>query len=283
MTTILDGKTISEKIINDIKNKITFDAIKLSIILVGNNSSSQTYIKMKQKKCQEVGIITELIEFKEDEEYINIIKKIEELNNKNETTGILIQLPLPNKLESETQKILDTINPLKDVDGLSTYWLGKNFVGNEEIISCTPKGVIRLIDEYDIELEGKTTCIIGTSNLVGKPLGILCLNRKATVTYTNIHTIDLKKHTINADIIISCTGVPHLITADMIKENSIIIDVGFSKIKDKVVGDIDFENVSKKASYITPVPGGVGPMTIAMLIENLIILNTKQKKGNKNE
>jgi methylenetetrahydrofolate dehydrogenase (NADP+) / methenyltetrahydrofolate cyclohydrolase len=272
MVILLDGKTTSQKIEEKLKEVIKLNnlKIKLSIILVGNNSASEIYVKLKQKKCLAVGIECNIIKYTYDINQDELLNKINLLNKDNSNTGILIQLPLPNHID--TRLILDSVNINKDADGLNSKNLTNILLNNENIVPATPKGVIKLLEEYNINMEGKNVCIIGFSDVVGKPLSIMCLNRGATVTTCHIKTKNLKKHTLNADIIMTATGVPNLIKKDMIKKKAIIVDIGISKINEKVVGDVDFENVKENCSYITPVPGGVGPMTIISLIENLIKL-----------
>lgn len=276
MVIILDGKKLSEKIGEDIRKKVKGN-IKLVIILVGNDSASEIYVKKKMKKCLSLGIHSELIHFKYNATEDQIITKIEELNLKKEINGIMIQLPLPKHLNS--RRILDHISINKDVDGLNSYNLMKILLNEEKIVPATPKGIFRLLEEYNISVESKNVAIIGFSDIVGKPLATMCLNRGATTTVCHIKTKNLSQHTLGSDIIMTSTGCPNLIKENMVKKGAIVVDIGISRKGSKVVGDVDYENVKNKCSYITPVPGGVGPMTIISLVENLISLSSKDKKN----
>lgn len=261
---ILDGRKVSE----EIGRKITVKKnTGLSVILVGNNESSKVYVNMKKKKCEEFGIFCDVYEFPENSDENKILERIKKLNNDKKITGILVQLPLPQHID--TRKVLDSVNENKDVDGLSSVNMAKILLGEKGIEPCTPKGIFSLLEYYKIELKGKDVCIVGFSNTVGKPLATMCINKGATVTVCHIMTKDLRKHTIKADVIMTATGVPKLIREDMVKVGSIVVDIGIAKVDGKVVGDADFESLKDKCSYITPVPGGVGPMTIISLIENL--------------
>lgn len=267
---LIDGTKTSAKISLELKKQIDSisQKIKLAVILVGDDPASITYVNMKKKKCLELGIECEIIKFSsitEDE----LLKKIDELNDDSSVTGILIQLPLP---DINVRKVLDRVNVDKDVDGLNSYHLMNILLGNEKIVPCTPKGIMMLFKEYDIDIEGKNVCVVGFSDVVGKPLATMCLNRGATVTVCHTKTTNMTEHTKAADIIMTATGVPKLIKAEMVKEGAIVIDIGIKKIDGKIVGDVDFDNVKDKCSYITPVPGGVGPMTVISLIDNLVKL-----------
>ena len=270
---ILDGKKVSNEIIENIRKKIINENLKLgfAIIWIGNNESSEIYVNNKIKKCEYVGINAELHHLNNNTTEKNVIKLIKELNNRDDINGILIQSPVPSHINYNN--IVNHINSKKDIDGFTNISIGNLVLGLPTIVSCTPKGILKLFDYYHIPLEGKKVCIINRSNIVGKPLMHLFLQKNATVTVCHSKTIDLKSITLNSDIIISAVGKPKFITDDMISENAIVIDVGISRVDGKVVGDVDFENVKNKASHITPVPGGVGPMTIAMVLEN--ILNSK--------
>ena len=272
---ILNGKILSKTIQKDIKEKI--EILKkehnitpaLAVILVGDDPASQSYVKMKARDCKEVGIYAITHEMPEDIAEDKILETIEMMNNNPNIDGILIQLPLPKHIN--TIKILETVTPKKDVDGFHPFNVGRVVTGLDGFIPCTPLGVIKLLDEYNINIQGKNVVIVGASNIVGKPLASLLLNKNATVEICHIYTDDLKKHTLNADILCVGVGKVNLITEDMVKDEVIIIDIGINRLNNgKLVGDVDFENVSKKASYITPVPGGVGPMTIAMLLSNTL-------------
>ncbi len=266
---ILDGKKVSQEIINDLKEKFAnySGKIVLAIIWVGDNQASAIYIKNKLKKCKELGIDEKLYHLDtqtSEEELLNLIHK---LNCDNDVKGILLQSPVPNSID--IKKCFNAISPLKDIDGFSNVSVGNLELGKPSFISCTPKGIIKLLDYYHIDLNGKNVCLINRSNIVGKPLFNLLIDRDATVVMCHSKTKDVKFYTQNADIVISAVGKPNFITADMIKDDAIVIDVGINRDNDKLCGDVDFASVSKKASYITPVPGGVGPMTVAMIFDNL--------------
>ncbi len=270
MDKIIDGKKCSEKIKNNLKKeiKVLKYKLKLSVIRVGNDSASIIYINNKRKACNEVGIDFEEVYFEESTEEKVIINKINELNNDNKITGILVQLPLPKHLNEDN--IINSIDYRKDVDGLTTVNIGR--LNNYErcIIPCTAKGIMMLFDEYKINLEGKNIVLIGRSKLVGKPLIPLLLGRNATVSLCHSKTNNLEEYTKNADIIICAVGKVNFIKKDMIKDNSIIIDVGINKIDGKLYGDVDFNDVYDKVKLITPVPGGVGVMTVTCVISNVI-------------
>ena len=224
---------------------------------------------MKKKACQYVGIESLSVQLPEDISEEELIDEVERLNRDEKIDGILVQLPLPKHIN--TNRILSLIDPSKDVDGFHPENVGKIVTGLDGFAPCTPLGIVRLLEKYEIDPKGKNVVVVGASNIVGKPIASLLLNLNATVEVCHIYTKNLKEHTLKADILVVAVGKENLITADMVKDGVIVIDVGINKRDDgKVVGDVDFENVSKKASYITPVPGGVGPMTIAMLLENTI-------------
>ena len=274
--TILDGKATSLKIIEEIKNEITINNYKIgfAIIWVGNDEASSIYVKNKIKKCEEVGIKTELFHLADSINEEELLNLIDELNERSDINGILLQSPIPKHIN--ITKCFNRIKPNKDIDGFSNISVGNLCLGMPSLISCTPKGIMRLFKEYNIDLEGKNVCLINRSNIVGKPLFNLLIGENATVTMCHSKTKDIKKITRDADIVITAVGIPGFITADAIKEDTIVIDVGISRVNGKVVGDVVYEEVSQKASYITPVPGGVGPMTIAMVLEN--ILETVKEK-----
>lgn len=274
---ILDGRKTSDRISIKLKKITEKIRLKLAILSINDNVSSEVYVRMKRKKCEELNIGCDVYNLQNPTQ-AEVMSLINNLNNDDSVTGILVQLPLPTYLN--TRKILDSVDVSKDVDGLNSYHLMKILLNEEEIIPCTPKGIFRLLDEYGISVEGKSVCVIGFSDVVGKPLSTMCINRGATVTVCHIKTTDLNKHTLNSDIIMTATGVPNLITPDMIKAGSIVIDIGVTRINDKVLGDVDFEAVKYKCSFITPVPGGVGQMTVISLIENLILL-AESKFNNK--
>lgn len=276
MTTILDGKKLRDKIFENLKNKI--DKMKkkptLAVILVGENPASQIYVRNKKKTAEKLGINSLSIEYPADISEKELVAKIEELNNDKNVTAILVQLPLPKHINKN--KVIDAILPQKDVDGLTPYNLGKLFSGEKPYVyPCTPKGILLLLDEYNIELDGKNIVVIGRSNLVGKPVAQMLLNRNATVTMCHSHTKNLSEITKTADIVVSAVG-KNVIGEKMLKSNCVVIDVGiFRDENGKISGDVDFENVSKVTAYISPVPGGVGPMTIASLMLNTVELAEK--------
>lgn len=267
---ILDGKKVSEEIIENICKEIKEKNLKLgfAIIWIGNDEASRIYVNNKIKKCEMVGINVELHHLDSTVSESDVLNLIDELNNREDINGILLQSPIPNHID--IKKCFNRINYKKDIDGFSNISMGNLMQGNYKNVACTPKGIIRLLDYYNIPLKGKNVCIINRSNIVGKPLFHLLLEKDATVTMCHSKTRDLKSHTINADIIVSAVGKPKFITEDMVKDGVIIIDVGITRLNGKVVGDVDFDNVKEKALFITPVPGGVGPMTIAMVLENII-------------
>ncbi|MDP4008185.1 MAG: bifunctional methylenetetrahydrofolate dehydrogenase/methenyltetrahydrofolate cyclohydrolase FolD [Candidatus Peregrinibacteria bacterium] len=273
---LLDGKIVSQKVLEQVKetvDKLKKDGVKpkLAVILVGNNPASLSYIKQKRKACEFTGIEWEQIDYEESITQDELIKKIHQLNEQKNIHGLLVQLPLPDHIYAP--EVIKAINPHKDVDGFHAYNLGKMFlsVEFEELAPCTPMGVIKLLDEYNIDVAGMDATVVGASNIVGKPMSIMLLNREATVTTCHIKTKDLKTHTLNADLLVVAVGKAGLITADMVKEGAVVVDVGCNKVDGKLCGDVDFDAISKKAGYITPVPGGCGPMTVACLMENTVI------------
>lgn len=279
MTVILDGKTLSEKILDNIKQKVSNLNSKpgLAVILAGNNPASEVYVRNKEKQAQNAGFNSSVYKLPENvtkEELLNLINK---LNDNEKTDGILLQLPLPKHLAA--YDFLDKIDPKKDVDGFHPINAGKLFLNEKPYaIPCTPKGIVRLLDEYKIQIEGKNVVIAGRSNIVGKPLSALLLNRSATVTIVHSKTKNLPEITKKADILISATGKKNMITKDMIKKGAAVIDVGIIRNENnKLRGDVDFNGVKDIAGFITPVPGGVGPMTIAMLMENTLELHLLNK------
>ena len=273
----IDGKIISTKIKEELKAEIKTYMIKpcLAVIQIGNDEASNVYISAKQKECSEVGIYLKHIKFDEDSREIEIINKIIELNNDEYVHGILLQLPIPEKFNEE--KLINYISRNKDVDGLTDINVGKLINNKKCLVSCTPQGIIKLLEESDVPIPGKNVVIVGRSKLVGKPLISLFLNNDATVTVCHSKTNNLKEFTKNADILVVAVGKKHLITEDMVKKDSVVIDVGINRIDGKLYGDVDYENVKNKVSLITPVPGGVGPMTVAMLLCNV---NTVYKNLN---
>lgn len=273
----IDGKIISSKIKEELKAEIKTYMIKpcLAVIQIGNDEASNVYISAKQKACSEVGIYLKHIKFDEDSREIEIINKIIELNNDEYVHGILLQLPIPEKFNEE--KLINYISRNKDVDGLTDINVGKLINNKKCLVSCTPQGIIKLLEESGVSIPGKNVVIVGRSKLVGKPLISLFLNNDATVTVCHSKTNNLKEFTKNADILVVAVGKKYLITEDMVKKDSVVIDVGINRIDGKLYGDVDYENVKNKVSLITPVPGGVGPMTVAMLLCNV---NTVYKNLN---
>ena len=278
MTTILDGKSLSLKITETIKQEVSLlsKKPKLAVILVGNDPASEIYVNNKNIKAKNIGFDSLVITLPNDATEENILEHIYILNEDNNINAILVQLPLPEHINK--QRILEAIDPIKDVDGFTSYNFGRLALGYKPYSQpCTPKGIIRLLDEYNINIEGKNALIIGRSNIVGKPLSILMQQRNATVTIAHSKTKDLKSLAKQADIIISAIGKPKYITKDYIKNGAVIIDVGISRNNEGICGDVDFEDVKNLSSYITPVPGGIGPMTIAMLMENTFDLYKYQR------
>ncbi len=273
MADILDGKKLRDKIFENLKIKLDKMPIKptLAVILVGLDSASQIYVRNKKKTAEKLGINSLVIEYPENITENELLKKVDELNNDKNITAILVQLPLPKHIDKF--KVIDSISPDKDVDGLTPYNLGKLFAGEEPYVyPCTPKGILILLDEYKINIEGKHVVVIGRSNLVGKPVAQMLLKRNATVTMCHSHTKNLSEITKTADIIVSAVG-KNVIGEKMLKSNCVVVDVGIFKDENgKVRGDVDFEGVSNIAAYISPVPGGVGPMTIASLMLNTVEL-----------
>ncbi|MDY0124089.1 bifunctional methylenetetrahydrofolate dehydrogenase/methenyltetrahydrofolate cyclohydrolase FolD [Sulfurimonas sp.] len=272
---LLDGKALSAKIEKTVADEVKILKSKtgsvpgLAVILVGQDPASAAYVSMKKKACDRVGFYSVTHEMPEDISQDAIEKTITMMNDNPNIDGILIQLPLPSQID--TTKILELVNPSKDVDGFHPYNVGRLTTGLDGFVPCTPLGVMELLDEYDIDVKGKNCVVVGASNIVGKPMASLLLNANATVEICHIFTDDLKKHTLNADMIFVGAGVINLIKEDMVKDGAVIIDIGINRADNgKLVGDVDFEKVSQKCSYITPVPGGVGPMTIAMLLSNTL-------------
>ena len=274
MYQLIDGKELSKKIREELKletDKLKEKKIipKLAVILVGNNSASKVYIKNKSKACNDVGVEFEEIILDNNTSMEKLLSIIDELNVRRDINGILLQSPIPEGLN--IQKAFERINYKKDVDGFNPINVGKLMIGQDTFISCTPYGIIKMLEAYNIEIQGKHAVVIGRSNIVGKPLSQCLLNKNATVTICHSKTKNIKEIAKTADILISAVGKINMVTADMVKDGAVVIDVGMNRNDDgKLVGDVDFEKVKERASYITPVPGGVGPMTIAMLMNNVI-------------
>ena len=294
--TILDGK----KVRNDIKNEIKAEVDKmkangekvphLAAVIVGNDGASLTYVGSKVRACERVGFESTMVRMSNTTSEIELLDKIEELNENDDIDGFIIQLPLPPQID--TQKVLMAVHPDKDVDGFHPMNFGKMALDMSTFIPATPFGILELLDRYQVDTKGKHTVVIGRSHIVGRPMSIL-MGRKgfpgnSTVTLTHSHTKNITQITSQADIIISALGVPNFLKAEMVKDDAVIIDVGITRVPDEeaakgyvITGDVDYENVSKKASFITPVPGGVGPMTIAMLLKNTLLARERHRKINK--
>ena len=279
---IIDGKELARKTRE--KLKIECDNLKkegilskLAVIMVGDDKASQIYVKNKSKACQEIGIKFEEYFLGNDIKQEELIELIQKLNLDKSINGILLQSPIPKSLD--INEAFRTIAPEKDVDGFNPLNIGKLCLNQDTFVSCTPFGIMKMFEAYGIELEGKDVTIIGRSNIVGKPLIHCCLNKNATVTTCHSKTQDLAKKAKEADILISAIGKANFVTADMVKDGAVVIDVGINRLNNgKITGDVDFESVKEKVSYITPVPGGVGPMTIAMLMNNVIKATRRQNE-----
>lgn len=289
--TILDGKLISNQIKNEIAETVRQLKDKgekvphLVAILVGNDGASLTYVGSKVKSCERVGFKSTLIKMPNTTSETELLKKIDELNQDDDIDGFIVQLPLPKQID--TQKVIMAIDPDKDVDGFHPTNFGKMALDMTTFIPATPFGILELIERYGVETQGKHTVVIGRSHIVGRPMSIL-MGRKgfpgnSTVTLTHSHTKNIAQITTQADIIITALGVPNYLKAEMVKDDAVIIDVGITRVADdttekgyRITGDVDYENVSKKASFITPVPGGVGPMTIAMLLKNTLLARERK-------
>jgi methylenetetrahydrofolate dehydrogenase (NADP+)/methenyltetrahydrofolate cyclohydrolase len=271
---IIDGKKVSSQIIEHIASEVKSLKLKtekspgLAVILVGDDPASAVYVRNKNKTCTNIGFQSFENILPSDTSELKLLNLIDELNNNEYINGILVQLPLPKHISSH--KILEAIKPEKDVDGFHLQNVGRLVTGNPSFIPCTPAGIIQLLDYYSVDLEGKSAVVLGRSNIVGKPVAFLLLEKNATVTICHSRTKDLSKITRQADVLIAAIGKPNFVTADMVKDGSVIIDVGINRVEGKLVGDVDYQVVSQKVSLITPVPGGVGPMTIAMLMANTL-------------
>lgn len=274
MAEIIDGKKLAKEVREELKIKceeLKEKGInpKLAVIMVGDDKASQVYVRNKSKACDEIGIEFDEHLLDGNTKQEELIELIQNLNRDHKIHGILLQSPIPGHLD--INEAFRTIAPEKDVDGFNPVNVGKLCLNQDTFVSCTPYGIMKMFEAYDIDLTGKNVTILGRSNIVGKPLIQCCLNKNATVTVCHSKTKDLKEHTKNADVVIAAIGKSKFVTDDMIKQGAVVIDVGINRGEDgKLTGDVDFESVSKKASYITPVPGGVGPMTIAMLMNNVI-------------
>jgi methylenetetrahydrofolate dehydrogenase (NADP+)/methenyltetrahydrofolate cyclohydrolase len=276
---IIDGKSLAQQIEDEVRSGV--EELKnsrgvtpgLATILVGEDPASRMYVRLKHKACERVGIRAEDFLLTAEASQEDLFSLIDTLNRDRDVHAILLQLPLPKHLSP--QEAMEAIAPAKDADGFHPYNMGKLMIGDECLVPCTPHGVIRALEEYNVPVKGRNAVIVGHSNVVGKPMAAMFLNRNATVSVCHVFTNDLKKYTIGADILVVAAGVKHLIKADMVKEGAVIFDVGISKEENVVYGDVDFEEVIKKASLLTPVPGGVGPITIAMLMKHVLMCAEK--------
>lgn len=274
MAKILSGKEVSQRIKEELKVQV--EELKgngvnvgLAVVIVGDDPASRVYVNNKKKACEDLGIYSEEYALAEDTTEEELLTLIDELNAKKEISGILVQLPLPKHLDEEL--VINHINPKKDVDAFHPVNVGKIMQGNYDFVPCTPAGVMELIKESGIDICGKECVVVGRSNIVGKPMSMLLLHKNGTVTICHSKTQDLAEKTKRADILVAAVGIPEFIKGDMVKEGAVVIDVGINRVADKkLVGDVEFESCEKVASAITPVPGGVGPMTIAMLMKNTV-------------
>lgn len=286
MAVILDGKAVSAKVKEEVKEEV--EALKkqgvsvgLAVIIVGNNPASRTYVNNKKKACEAAGILSEEYALPEETTQEELLALVEELNHKDSINGILCQLPLPKQLDEEA--VIAAISEKKDVDAFSAVNVGHIMIGDYSFLPCTPAGIMEILRHYNIDVAGKECVVIGRSNIVGKPMAMLLLHQNGTVTICHSKTKNLKDVTSRADILVAAVGIPHFVTADMVKEGAVVIDVGMDRDENgKLCGDVDFAAVEPKASYITPVPGGVGPMTIATLLKNTVTA-AKQQNGIKDE
>ena len=283
MYKLIDGKIISAFVKDRVKNEVS--ALKekgittgLAVIIVGEDPASKVYVNNKKKACEALGIISEEYALPENTTQEELLALIDTLNKKESINGILCQLPLPKHLNEEI--VINAISAEKDVDAFHPVNVGKIMQGNYDFVPCTPAGIMEMLAYEGIEIAGKTCVVIGRSNIVGKPMSMLLLHKNGTVTICHSKTQNLKEVCKSADILVAAVGRPNFVTADMVKENAVVIDVGINRVDGKLVGDVNFDEVSKKASYITPVPGGVGPMTIAMLMQNTLTAAKKQNKVN---
>ena len=282
MAVILDGKAVSAKVKEEVKAEV--EALKkqgvsvgLAVIIVGNNPASRTYVNNKKKACEAAGILSEEYALPEETTQEELLALVRELNQKDSINGILCQLPLPKQLDEEA--VIAAISDKKDVDAFSAVNVGHIMIGDYSFLPCTPAGIMEILRHYNIDVAGKECVVIGRSNIVGKPMAMLLLHQNGTVTICHSKTKNLKDVTSRADILVAAVGIPHFVTADMVKEGAVVIDVGMDRDENgKLCGDVDFAAVEPKASYITPVPGGVGPMTIATLLKNTVTA-AKQQNG----
>jgi len=270
--TLLDGRKVASELIESLKPKVKELDPKLVIVQVGEDPASESYIKQKVKSCDAVGMRHDHKKLSEKTTLEELMSIINELNSDDDVTGFIVQLPLPSHLQPHVPKIIRAIDPKKDVDGFCAYNLGKTFLSKEfeNLLPATPAGIISILEHYKIDVAGKDVVIVGRSNTVGKPLAVMLMNRDATVTVCHSRTKELGLRTKEADILIVAVGKPKFVTADMVKKGAVVIDVGINRVDGKLVGDTDFVEIAKKTSAITPVPGGVGPVTVACLIQNVV-------------
>ena len=278
---LLDGREAAKALLDALKPKIKALDPKLVVVQIGENPASASYIRQKVKSCEAVGMRSEHKHLPEKTSLKELMSLIEDLNADGDVTGFIVQLPLPKHLESHVPEIIRAIDPKKDVDGFGAYNLGKMFLATEfeHLPPATPSGIIALLEHYKIDVAGKHAVIVGRSNIVGKPVAIMLLNRDATVTICHSKTKDLAAITKQADILIAAVGQPNLITGDMVENGVVVVDVGMNQLDTGLVGDVDFNAVKQKASAITPVPGGVGPMTVASFIRNCVAAKERQKQS----
>jgi len=276
---ILDGKRINKIILDEVRNEVKDLSIKLKLVViqVGDNAAGCVYLFQIKKMCSYVGYDFDYLRFDNDVTTDMLLEVIDKLNNDDTVTGIMIQLPLPNHIDKI--RVINSISPLKDVDGLTDINKGKLFNNMDCLSSCTAVGIMELLDRYNIFVKGKSVLIIGRSDIVGKPLSMMMLNNDATVTVSHSNTDNLIKYTKDADIIVTAVGISNFITSDMVNDGVIIVDVGIVKLEDGICGDVDYNNLIDKCAYITPVPGGVGPMTIAMLARNILKADKMQNRN----
>ena len=274
MAKIIDGKAVSQFVKDEVKKEVSAlgekgVSVGLAVIIVGNDPASRTYVNNKKKACEATGIISEEYALPEDTTMDELLALIKELNAKKSINGILCQLPLPKHLDEKA--VIENIDPIKDVDAFHAVNTGHIMIGDYSFLPCTPAGIMEMLKYYNIEIEGKECVVIGRSNIVGKPMAMLLLQKNGTVTICHSRTKNLKEVTSRADILVAAVGIPYFVTADMVKDGAVVIGVGMDRNEEgKLCGDVDFAEVEKKASYITPVPGGVGPMTIATLMKNTV-------------
>lgn len=284
MATLLNGRTVSNSLLNDLKQDVEqlhAQGIhpKLVVLVVGENPASAVYVKHKQTACEKVGILSEKHDFPETVSQKEILEHIHALNEDPSVNGLIVQLPLPEHIDED--EVIKAINPEKDVDGFHAINMGKTMLGRqfERLSPCTPKGIVRILEYYGIEPEGMDTVVVGRSNIVGKPIAMMLVNRNATVTVCHSRTQDLESYTKKADLLVVAVGRPRFITAKMVKPGAVVIDVGINRLPDgKLCGDVHFDDLEPVVSAITPVPGGVGPMTVACLLENTVLATKTQAK-----